>query len=132
MKTIKLIFFIISVFLTPVVIFKISCAYHDDRIKLDGKKAEILSLIFVSDTEYAKGYSHIKFRQIKIGMTEKQVIIMLGPPLYKWKPYGENDPSKRNYIGFGYSQGQKGSYRLRQINFDKGIVVEIKNYFYID
>jgi hypothetical protein len=106
---------------------------NQDRIKLDGKKGEILSLFSMLDTKYSDGYTHEKFRKIELGMSINDVVIILGDPLYKWKPYGQNFPNKRNYLGYGYSTSpSSGSYRLRQINFNNGQVAEIISCLYID
>lgn len=105
---------------------------NSKRIKLDGIKGEVLSWFIASETLYAKGYSHEKFLEIKIGMTETEVQSILGPPLYTWKPFGQNTPLKKDYVGYVYSHNPNGSYRVRQVNLLNGKVMEIVSYFYID
>lgn len=113
--------------------FKIDHCYNASRIKLDGKHAELLSLLLRADTKYAEGYSDGKFLTVKIGMKKDQVLKILGPPLSLWHPYGMNTPLKRNYTGFEYSTSPSSrSYRIRQINFDRDHVAEVIHYFYID
>jgi hypothetical protein len=129
MKVIKPGLLLIGIFLAPVVIFHISCAYHNDRIKLDEKRRRyFLSLGQIQNMQLVI----LMLNSGKYELVEKPVIETIGTPLNKWKPYGQNTPVKRNYIGFVYSQDHIGSYRLRQENFDKGIVAEIIHYFYID
>ena len=105
-----------------------------DICKLDGISGEIWGLITVSDTKYSRGYSHIKFGQIKIGMTEKQVIEIIGEPLVRWQPYlNTNYKEKRHFVGLQYSESPSSTnYRLRQVYLDKGRVAEIISYYYLD
>lgn len=95
---------------------------------------KLLSIILPEDTKYSLGYSHEKFKQIKLGMTEKQVIQILGEPQLRWRPYlCTNFVEKRHFVGLQYSESPSGSnYRLRQIYLDNGVVSEIIHYFYID
>lgn len=107
--------------------------YH--RIQIDGWGAEWYSIFFGEDTVYSKDFSNRNFRKVKIGMTEKQVVNLLGQPLskfaYKWvdnKTYLD-----KRFIGFKYSETPNSSdYRLRIIHIDKGIVVGIMGEFYLD
>lgn len=105
-----------------------------DRIMLDGISGEISSLAFPPDTKYSEGYSHEKFRQIEIGMTEEQVVEIIGKPLTIWNPYKPTKyTEKRHYVGFQYSESPTSvDYRLRQVYFDNGIVAEKIDYYYFD
>jgi len=105
-----------------------------DRIMLDGVSGEISSLVFPPDTRFSEGYSHKKFRRIEIGMTQEQVVEILGKPLDIWKPYELTKYiEKRHYVAFQYSESPSSvDYRLRQVYFDNGIVAEIINYYYFD
>lgn len=105
-----------------------------DRLKIDGLSGEIWDLIFTTDTKYANGYSDNRFNQIKIGMTEEEVLGILGAPLTRWSPYHYTRfQNKANFVGFQYSECPSDThYRLRQIYFDNGIVAERIGYFYID
>ena len=65
------------------------------------------------------------------GMTEKQVIEIIGEPLIRWQPYSYK--KKSHYVGLQYSESPSSSnYRLRQVYLEKGKVVEIISYYYID
>jgi hypothetical protein len=106
------------------------------RIKIDGYKAEAHCLIFGEDTNYSKDFSHHIFQNIEIGMTEKQVLNLLGQPLfkfsYKWV-VGNEMGNKGRFIGFKYSESPSGrDYRLRIIHLDNGIVVRIIGELYLD
>jgi hypothetical protein len=101
-----------------------------DWIALDGFEGELCGLVFKTDTRYAAGYEHPKFCAIKIGMTEQQVIEILGEPLSRWQPYvGE----KGHFVGLQYSESPTSThYRLRQVYLDYGRVAEVISYFYLD
>jgi hypothetical protein len=106
-----------------------------NTIKLDGISGEILGLITDADTKYSLGYSHNKFAQIKIGMTEKEVMEIIGEPLVRWKPYkySKYKKDKGHYVGLQYSESPSDThYRIRQVYLDNGKVAEIISYYYID
>lgn len=131
-RTLKILIVII-ILLTPILVLKIIFAARYDYSTLD--EPEIFSLTLPEDTKYSAGYTHDKFGQIKLGMTEKRVIEILGEPLTRWKPYRNNRfyPDKNHFVGLQYSESQTGTnYRLRQIYLDNGVVAEIINYFYVD
>jgi hypothetical protein len=88
----------------------------------------------ISDTKYSPGYTDEKFSSVKIGMTEKQVINLLGEPLTRWRPYQyTNFHDKKHFVGLEYSISPSGThYCLRQIYLDSGVVAEKIGYFYID
>lgn len=105
-----------------------------DSTKIDGIKGGILSLFFTTDTKYAPGYSHHNFLKIKPGMTEQQVLDIMGESLNKWKPYKNPNNSNTSYfIVLQYSESPSSThYRLRQVYLNNGVVSEIKGYFYLD
>ncbi len=108
------------------------------RIRIDGFLAEPFDLLGLTDTHYAEGYTHRGFNRIDMGMTEREVISILGEPLYRWSPYGSLNVSKRfpekaHYIALTYSHSPSSThYRLRQVIIDRGVVKEIRGYFYVD
>lgn len=107
-----------------------------ERITIDGFSAELAEIFVADDTRYADGYSHRDFRGIEVGMTEQEVLRILGEPLARWKPYGYRRtrfPEKAHYVGLTYSDSPTSkSYRLRQVLLDRGTVAEIRGYFYFD
>lgn len=117
-------FFIVAVFwgVTP------------DRLKIDGVSGEIWDLVYATDTKYADGYSDKRFDEVKIGMTEQEVLDALGEPLTQWNPYQNTRfHDKANFIGFQYSMSPTDThYRLRQVYFNEGVVAEKIGYFYVD
>ena len=104
------------------------------RVKIDGVSGEIWDFVYNTDTRYAYGYSNKRFNEIKIGMTEKEVLDILGEPLTKWSPYQNTRfYSKAKFVGFQYSMSPTDThYRLRQVNFNEGLVEEKIRYFYVD
>ena len=97
-------------------------------------------------TSYAPGYTEQHFRQVTLGMSQKQVHALLGDPLFKWAPYKNNlfYSEKQRYTGYSYSEpysytpGLKqedtaDEWEIREIYFDRGRVAEIISYrFYLD
>lgn len=108
--------------------------FNIERIKIDGFDVEILDLLMLTDTKYSDNYSHQAFNEVNVGMSEKDVIKLLGEPLYRWHPYEVTSiAEKKHFVAFQYSQSPSDThYRYRQIQFDKGIVAEKNGYFYID
>lgn len=106
------------------------------RIRIDGLSAEVAGLFLRTDTEYAEGYSHVGFSHIEAGMSEQQVLEILGEPLIRWRPYGfRNTPfkEKAHYVGLTYSRSPSSTnYRLREVLLDRGVVAELRGYFYAD
>ena len=94
----------------------------------------VRDLLLRPDTEYAAGYTHEGFSQIEVGMTEAEVIEILGEPLICWRPYQyTNFIEKRHFVGLQYSDSPSDThYRLRQVYLENGIVKEVIGYFYID
>ena len=104
--------------------------FRFDYIRLDGFSGELWSVFLHSDTKYSKGYSHKKFSEIKVGMSESQVIKILGEPINKWENnFTENKPE----VGFTYSISPGDTnYRIRIVYFKEGKVSSIIHYFYLD
>jgi hypothetical protein len=121
------------IILIPVIVMFCLWWVRRDLIALDGFEGELFGLVFKTDTRYAAGYEHPKFRAIEIGMTEQQVIEILGEPLSRWCPYQFCDCDKAHFVGFEYSESPSDThYRLRQVYLDQGKVAEIRSEFYID
>ncbi len=95
---------------------------------------KVITLILQPDTNYSSGYTDEKFESISVGMTEKQVLDILGEPLTRWRPYlNTKFQDKEHFVGLQYSESPgSGHYNLRQINLDNGKVAEIISYFYVD
>lgn len=115
-----------------VLLFALDIVLNFDRVKLDGVFAEITSLFFFSDTQYSNKYTNEKFSQIKIGMTEREVIMILGEPISKFKPHKDSgDPKRINQIAFQYSYSpSKSHFRVRNIIFNCGKVIKKIYCFY--
>ncbi len=122
----------------PVLVIACYAAFAAPRIRIDGFLGEPFELLGQTDTQYAEDYSHLAFKRIEVGMTEQQVLAILGEPLYRWMPYGGRStrkrfPEKAHFVGLAYSRSPTSKhYRLRQINLDNGVVAEVRGYFYVD
>ena len=97
------------------------------RYHLDGLNGWLLSLGAEEDTEYAAGYSDKAFRNVRSGMTEANVLALLGEPLEKSprRPDGTE--------GWRYARSPSdASYRVRVIRLRHGIVTSVRHHFYYD
>ena len=103
-----------------------------DVIKLDGILGELLMLIASPETRYAKHYTHSGFTKVQKGMTEQEVMNILGKPLVRW-PCNKNFSTNTHYVCLQYSESPSGThYRLRQVCLDNGKVAEVIACYYID
>lgn len=95
-------------------------------LKLDGYSGLILSMQLQEDTIFSHKYTHEKFEQIKIGMTQEDVGKILGEPIVQWTP-------KQGINALQYSTSLTDThYRLRQIYLKDNKVIDRISYFYID
>ena len=97
------------------------------NLRIEGYEGVFCELLFPGeDTRYANGYSHIKFLKIRVGMTEKEVIDILGQPLSRWQP-------DDNCNALQYSESSTSThYRMRKVILAKGKVEDIEGYYYVD
>jgi hypothetical protein len=123
--------YIITIFL---IVLGLLWILRPEKTKIDGLSGEIWNLMFATDTKYAKGYSDKAFNKIEIGMTEEEVLNLIGEPLTRWTPFSHtNSPNKAHYIGLQYSESPSSTnYRLRQVYINNGVVAEVIGYFYVD
>lgn len=105
-----------------------------DRIKIDGLGGELVALLSSMDTEYADDYSHSGFNRIQVGMSEKEVLRVLGEPLVRCRPYMHTrSKHKAHIVSFEYSESPSSTnYRLRQVYMNQGIVEEKIGRIYLD
>lgn len=108
--------------------------FFENFLSLVKSPPKVVTLILQPDTNYSSGYTDEKFESISIGMTEKQVLDILGEPLTRWRPYRNTKfQDKEHFVGLQYSESPGSRhYNLRQIYLYNGKVAEIKSYFYID
>jgi hypothetical protein len=86
-----------------------------DYRKYYGDKESILTY-FMHQTEWAPGFSEVSFDKIEIGMTEKEVLELLGPPLEKKS--GFDSYYNKAWAAFKYSKSIGASnYHSRQLQF---------------
>lgn len=97
---------------------------------IDGYGGWVLSLLAdKEDTVYSAAYSDAAFKQLRVGMTEGEVAVLLGEPLdiYTAKLGAES------LLGWQYSRSDAGaSYRVRCVLFREGRVFEVLREFYLD
>ena len=115
------------------ILFGIDIIINSDRIRLDGIIAEIQTCFFPSDTEYSEKYTHEKFDKIKIGMSEMEVINILGEPFSKFMPHKNSQNIKIiNNVAYQYSYSPSNlHFRVRNVIFDQGKVVKIIHHFLV-
>jgi hypothetical protein len=83
---------------------------------------------WVDDTEYSSGYSDRGFREVRVGLTEQQVLELVGKPL-------EVHPSYPGFpeTGWQYSRSPGShSFHLRSVYFRDGLVSKIVDRNYAD
>ena len=95
-------------------------------LSVDGLHGRLLSLCRITDTEYAKGYSDLRFRQISVGDTQERVVDVLGEPLIKGK-------SRNRGEWWNYSRSPGSTHYLyRGLQLKDGVVVAKISHFYVD
>lgn len=100
-------------------------------LPIDGYGGWVLSFLAdKEDTVYASGYSDEGFRRIRPGMSEQEVVDLLGAPLEK---YSFEDDHGVQRVGWRYSKSAHGqSFRIRAVVFDEGRVKSVFREFYLD
>ena len=97
------------------------------NLSVDGLHGRLLALCLITDTEYAKGYTNSRFRQISVGDTKEKVLALLGEPLIK---VPQRPRSNERWM---YSRSPSSTHYLyRELRFSDGVVVEKRHYFYVD
>ena len=95
---------------------------------LDGLDGFIWSHMFQEDTRYSARYSDTAFRNVRVGMSETELIQLLGEPLRSFPP-----TSDRGWTTLWFSESQHDShFRMRSINLRDGIIIGIQSEFYVD
>ena len=100
------------------------------EIRRDGLKGALLGAIFGEDTVYADEYSHDRFAEIELGMSEKEVYSRIGPPISTWQTPSQIKDGEHS-ARWSYSPGDT-HFRGRIIQFKEGRVIEKHSEFYID
>ncbi len=126
---------LLKIILVPLIIVTIHLMFNYHRITIDGERAEIFSFMLGEDTRYSDKFTHYNFTKIKLGMTEQQVLALLGQPLSKFAYHWVDNKTFNSgrFIGLKYSDSPTSdNYRLRIIHLDKGVVVRVMGEFYFD
>ena len=92
-------------------------------LRIDGYVGCILEKFDPESTIYAAGYSHKKFLEIKTGMSDTEILRILGQPIQRW--------ADGNVTIYAYTESDD-NYRIRQIDILNGKVIEIRGYYYLD
>ena len=102
-----------------------------NKFSLDGVEGLIFSTLLKEDTVYAPAYSDKGFKKIHQNMRMKDVIELIGNPLFKQTEFFEE--YKSNIDRWWYSKSASSShYRIREIRFKDGKVCEKIHYFWGD
>lgn len=107
-------------YIIPTVLLVLIGLYYpavSDRVKIDSRRGEILELLLATDTQYADGYSYEGLLHIRKGMTEREVLDLLGEPLTRWRPHAHTRlTGKAHFVELGYSiSPSSNNYRLRAV-----------------
>jgi hypothetical protein len=131
----KILILSIKIILTPFIIVAVHLIYNYSRIQMDGIDAEIFCLNHSEDTRYAQDYSDSAFNKIEVGMPKKQVLDLIGAPIYKYFIAGEkiSADSISDNSCYHYSISDSDTnFRDRIIFFKGGIAVRVIKKFYYD
>lgn len=127
---------LIKIFLLPFIFIIVHYCYNYERIQADGLDSEIFVFLYKEEeTEYSVDYSHRKFNNIEIGMSEKEALEIVGEPISKYSKnkYGHATDTLSNEVTFLYSIPKNGGhYRQRQLSLKDDKVVVIGKSFYYD
>lgn len=94
---------------------------------MDGLQACVWPILVKEDTEYASGFSHVRFRQVAMGMVAEDVVRVLGPPLEKRTLEGGREE------WWSWSRSRRDhSYRVRGVLLEGGRVTKVVHEFYVD
>ena len=101
-------------------------------MRLEGLTGTLFHLLTAGgDTVYASGFSDGRFLLVRNGMTDAQVIALLGEPLERYRPQVGDDPSWD--LGMRWSRSATDShYSVRVVLFKKGRVADVRSEFYVD
>lgn len=118
-------------FIIPILSVIILCGIGVHIYWLDGVSGYLCEIVF-GDTVYSAEYSESKFRTLKTGMTEDQVLALLGEPLFKNSYYPDVW-----FYSYGKPVGDKiwvtnSNYTQRIVEFKDGVLVRIEHDFYFD
>lgn len=124
-----------KIVLTFVIIVSFHLIWNFDRIKIDGFRPEMTSLLYGEDSRYSPNFSHHAFDKIKPGMTKKQVLELVGEPLqifpFTKDIYESTIPI--NQFAYKYCVTDSDTnYRLRIVYFKNDTVTEVLKEYYYD
>ena len=97
-------------------------------IALDGLVGTFFSPILVDGGEYAPRYSGAGFWRISKGMTQEEVLDLIGPPLEEWRLPGEPDVVRWSWT----RDPNSTNHRIRTVAFENNHVVEKHAEYYVD
>ncbi len=83
---------------------------------------------FESDTKFADKFSENRFEKIRIGMSEEEIVILIGKPLHKYcYNYG------CDWIYSWKIKGDSDHFDLRSVFFDSsGVVEKVRHEFFMN
>jgi len=105
----------------------VSAAIITQVYSLDGLTGVFFSLGEKENTTYASGYTDAAFRKVRLGMSSKDVLSLLGPPL------GKYDLANPDRVLWQYSKEIEDlSFRVRNVIFRSNEVCTVIHEYYID
>ena len=113
----------ITAILALLVMTAIAATYHIRS--MDGLDGLFFSRLFQEDTVYAPGYSDTAFRKVTVGMSQAEVLALLGPPISEW------ESCDNMAMGWSRSPGDT-HYRQRAVFFQNGVVTKSLSEFFVD
>jgi hypothetical protein len=102
-------------------------------LRLEGAAGTLFHVVTGGgDTIYAGGFTDVRFLQVREGMSESQVIALLGEPLERYRPR-PNDGTQTRSVGMRWSRSANDShYSIRVVLFKDGRAVDRRSEFYLD
>jgi hypothetical protein len=95
-------------------------------VLLDGWPGTLLSWVEGHDTRYAAGYTPLGFLRVRRGMTEAEVIDLLGRPLDRYAPAPDS-------VSLSWTRSaHKSNYRVRVVVLRAGRVASKHSELYMD
>ena len=114
-----------------VVAATVAALFNVDRWELDGVSGLVLGLMLEEDTVYTERYSDAGFRDVRVGMTLRQVETLIGPPESTWSLDDRGGRPGETGARWSRSPGDT-HYRSRVLLFRDGRVSCKHSEFYVD
>jgi hypothetical protein len=119
----------LALLMLPIVAANLSRKTPIQWTTIDGVSGLILGLLLTEDTTYTPAYSNSGWRSLRVGMTDKEVHQVLGPPHQRWTVDLDRDGFEESF-GERWSFSPGGAhYRVRAVTFTNNRLVRIYSEF---